>query len=170
MGGRTDATLIQEQEAHHAKVCPALACIFVVIVLLTAAPAASQEVWSATLTVAEFEFTTDRADDRRLLGYKAEHGEGNPFAAVSFGELSDVDFIVNGVTYTLTGLYAQSDETGTEGALFIHLDPVPSQFRCFRCRRSGSYWRCCPPRALRRGGFGRGRAARPEASNKGTFR
>ena len=55
------------------KFCPALACIFVVIVLLTAAPAAAQEVWSATLTVAEFS---------SLLGYKGPRNNNFLEAAV----------------------------------------------------------------------------------------
>ena len=107
------------------KFCPALACILVVIVLLTAAPAAAQEVWSATLTVAEFEFTTDRGFDRRLLGYKAEHGDAFPgFTDASFGELSDVDFMLDGVSHTITGVYTEEHET--QGALNINLEPSVS--------------------------------------------
>ena len=109
------------------KFCPALACIFVVIVLLTAAPAAAQEVWSATLTVAEFEFTTDRGNDRRLLGYKAEHGDASPgFTDASFGELSDVDFMLDGVSHTITGVYTEDHEPTQQGALIIHLEPPVS--------------------------------------------
>lgn len=75
------------------KSCPALACIFVVILLLTAAPVAAQELWSATLTVGELEFTI-RGVDRRILGYREVLDDAVPgFSDVSFGELSDADFV-----------------------------------------------------------------------------
>ena len=99
------------------------ACVLVLVVAIPlAAPVAAQEIWSASLTVGQLEYTTDRGNERRLFGYKAVHGDDAPgFTDESFGALSEVGFMFAGVTYTITGLYTEDFET--QGALFVHVQP-----------------------------------------------
>lgn len=113
-------------------VCQALSCTFALVALVTAAPAAAQEIWSATLTVGELEFSTVPFADRRLLGYKAGHVEvARDFTGEPFGGLSDPDFTLDGVSHTVTGLYTEDYETvsidhegGPAGSLYLYLEPA----------------------------------------------
>ena len=105
----------------------AVAYTFAIVALLTAAPAAAQEIWSATVTVGELEFTTDRGFDRRLLGYKADHGDAFPgFTDETFGELSNATFTLDGVTHTITGVYTEYYEEHGGGSVAFHLEPPVS--------------------------------------------
>ena len=76
---------------------PMLTSILAVIVVLTAAPAAAQDVWSATLTVG--------ISSPTVLGYVGFPDTSGSEGFQQAGSISDAEFSLDGERYTVEGAY-----------------------------------------------------------------